>query len=84
MRFSNGFQNTFTKLIFLGAAFVFLGTTAQTIVAQENSTKVSQASLIPEAEKLLTDLGYWIKKVDGKPLRRYKFPTLPSRSKRIG
>ena len=66
MRFSFGFQNTFTKLFFLGAAFVFLGITAQTVAAQENSTKISQASLIPEAEKLLADLGYWIIKVDGK------------------
>ena len=66
MRFSNGFQNTFTKLVFLGAAFVFLGITAQTVAAQENSTKISQAALIPEAEKLLADLGYWIIKVDGK------------------
>ena len=66
MRFSFGFQNTLLKLILLGAAFIFLGSAVQVITAQNNSSKKARESLIPEAEKLLADLGYWIKKVDGK------------------
>ena len=66
MRFSFGFQNTPLKLILLGAAFIFLGSAVQVITAQNNSNKKARESLIPEAEKLLADLGYWIKKVDGK------------------
>ena len=66
MRFSSGFQSTLTKLILLGAAFVFLSSAVQVATAQNNSSKKPQESLIPEAEKLLADLGYWITKVDGK------------------
>ena len=66
MRFSIGFQHTLSKLIFFGAAFVFLISAVHIVTAQNNGSRKTRASLIPEAEKLLTDLGYWIKKVDGK------------------
>lgn len=66
MRFSGGFQNTLTKLILLGAAFMFLGAAAHIATAQTNGNAKPQISLMPEAEKLLADLGYWIIKVDGK------------------
>ena len=66
MRSLNGFQNTLSKLILFGAAFVFLSSAVHIVTAQNNSSRKPRASLIPEAEKLLADLGYWIKKVDGK------------------
>ena len=66
MRFSSCFQNTLSKLILLGAAFVFLSSAVHIATAQNNGSKKARESLIPEAEKLLTDLGYWIKKVGGK------------------
>ena len=66
MRFPNGFQNTLTKLIFLGAAFIFFASAAPVATAQSKGDAKPQISLMPEAEKLLADLGYWIIKVDGK------------------
>ena len=66
MRFSNGFQNILARLILFGAAFVFLSSVIHVAAAQNNSNRKTRESMIPEAEKLLADLGYWIKKVDGK------------------
>ena len=66
MKFLTTSRNTLSKLISFGAAFVFLTSAVHIVTAQNNSSRKTRASLIPEAEKLLTDLGYWIKKVDGK------------------
>lgn len=66
MRSVNAFQSTQSKLIILGATFVFLSSAFQVATAQNNSDQKPRASLIPEAEKLLTGMGYWIKNVDGK------------------
>ena len=66
MRFSDRLQNLLTKLISLGTAFVFFCSAVQIATAQDTGSKEPQVSLIPEAEKLLADLGYWITKVDDK------------------
>ena len=66
MRFPSWFSNIATKFLLLGAAVIFLGSAVQVAPAQSSGGKKTRASLIPEAEKLLADLGYWIKKVDGK------------------
>ncbi len=66
MRFSSGFQNISTKLTSLGMVFIFFCSAIQVASAQDLRNKEPQESLVPEAEKLLSDLGYWITKVDGK------------------
>lgn len=66
MRFPNDFQNTLTKVVVLGAAFIFLGLALPVTMAQNSGGKNPQDPLLLEAEKLLADLGYWIIKVDGK------------------
>ncbi len=66
MRFPSGFQNALTKLIFLGAAFIFFASAAPIVTAQSRVKAKPQISSTLEAEKLLADMGYWIIKVDGK------------------
>lgn len=66
MRFSSVFYNLSSKLVLLGAAFVFLFSAVYVVPAQSRVGAKSQIFLLPEAEKLLDDMGYWIIKVDGK------------------
>ncbi len=66
MRFSSVFHNLSAKLVLLGAAYVFIGAAVPVATGQTNGSVRPKVSLIPEAEKLLADLGYWIIKVDGK------------------
>jgi hypothetical protein len=66
MRFSSVFHHSLAKLVLLVAAFVFLCLAAYVVTGQSRVSAKPQISLMPEAEKLLADLGYWIIKVDGK------------------
>lgn len=66
MQFTSVFLNFSAKFMMLGAALVFLGAAAPFATAQTGGNVNAKVSLVPEAEKLLADLGYWIIKVDDK------------------
>lgn len=58
MRFLNVFQRSFAKIVLLSAAFVLCGAAAPVVTAQSRNATKPQVSLMPEAEKLLADMGY--------------------------